>query len=327
MIITRAPLRITLGGGGTDLPSYYRKHGGFVISAAIDRYIYIALHKTFTQELIIKYSKMERVATADQVEHPIIREALKLVNINKPYLEISSMADAPPNSGLGSSSSFTVALLRALYAMKGDGISHGELAEKAVYIEKDLLGGPVGKQDQYIASYGGLTCFTFQKDDSVTVEPLRISQETLYNLESNLLMFYTGYQRSAGDILSDQDKRSKASDRSMEAHLHTVREMGEYSRDLLERGELRGYGELLHDHWILKKKRHPEMSNPKIDEWYYLAESKGALGGKLIGAGGGGFLLFYTEDPVGLRRVMTGEGLQEVKIRFDFVGATVMVNS
>jgi D-glycero-alpha-D-manno-heptose-7-phosphate kinase len=327
MIITRSPLRISLGGGGTDLPSYYREHTGFVISAAIDKYVYITLHETFAQELIVKYSKMEAVQSVDQVKHPIVREALKLVDVGVPYLEIISMSDIPANSGLGSSGSFTVALLRALHAMKKDLVPRQELAEQAAHIEIDLLGEPIGKQDQYIASFGGITCFQFLPEGRVEVAPLRLTSETLYNLEDNLLLFFTGYTRSASEILKDQDTRSRASDPEITAHLHFIKQLGYDSKDALERGDLPRFAELMHVHWEHKKTRHGNMSNPRIDEWYELARGHGALGGKLIGAGGGGFLLFYTEEKTRLRHALRCAGLREVRVRFDFSGATVLVQA
>ena len=203
MIIARSPLRITLGGGGTDLPSYYEEREGFLISAAIDKYVYITLHETFEEGYFLKYSKFERCMTIDEIQHPIIREALKLLDWKKPCLELCSMADIPAGTGLGSSSSFTTALLRALHTMQGNIVSTRTLAEEACDIEMNRLGEPIGKQDQYIASYGGITCMNFHKDGYVWVDPLRISDETLYNLEDNLILFFTGFSRSAGNILKE----------------------------------------------------------------------------------------------------------------------------
>ena len=327
MIITRSPLRISLGGGGTDLPSYYREHGGFVLAAAINKYVYITLHETFAQELIVKYSKTEQVQSAGEVRHPLVREALKLVQVGTPYLEIVSMSDIPANSGLGSSGSFTVALLRALHAMKKDFVPRQELAEQAAHIEIDLLGEPVGRQDQYIASFGGITCFHFLPDGRVEVAPLQLDSETLYNLEDNLLLFFTGYTRTASEILQEQDSRSREKDPEMIAHLDFVKQLGYESKAALERGDLRGFAELMHVHWEHKKKRSANMTNSRIDQWYELARCHGALGGKLIGAGGGGFLMFYTEDKTRLRHVMREAGLREVRMHFDFEGTTVLVQS
>jgi D-glycero-alpha-D-manno-heptose-7-phosphate kinase len=327
MIITRSPMRISLGGGGTDLPSYYRQHGGFVISAAIDKYVYITLHETFVPEVIVKYSKMENVARAEDVKHPIVREALRLIDLGIPHLEIASMSDIPAGSGLGSSGSFTTALLRALYSMKRDNISRQELAEQACHIELDLLGEPIGKQDQYIASFGGLTCFEFRPDDSVVVTPLRLDPMTLHNLEDNLMLFFTNYTRNASDILKDQDVRSKQGDREMIENLHYVKQLGYESKAAFESGDLRRFAEIMHVHWENKKKRSAGMSSGPIDEYYELARKNGALGGKLIGAGGGGFLMFYTEDKTRLRSAMSGAGLREVRFRFDFQGTRVVAQS
>jgi len=242
MIITRSPLRISLGGGGTDLPSYYREHTGFVISAAIDKYVYITLHETFSQELLIKYSQMELVETVDQVKHPIVREALRLVDVGpQPYLEIVSMSDIPAGTGLGSSGSFTVALLRALHAWKRNFIPRQDLAEQACRIEIDLLHEPVGKQDQYIASFGGITCFQFLPDDRVEVSPLQLSNETLANLEDNLLLFFTGFTRSASAILEEQDTRTRQRDNDMIAQLHLVKQLGCESKAALEKGGAYAY--------------------------------------------------------------------------------------
>ncbi|MBF0504453.1 MAG: galactokinase [Candidatus Omnitrophica bacterium] len=326
MIIVRSPLRITLGGGGTDLPSYYEKFGGFLISAAIDRYVYITLHRTFQPGYIIKYSSMEKTKQIDKIKHPIIRESLKLLRINDNYLEIASMADIPAGSGLGSSGSFTTALLKALHAYKRNLIHPKELAEQACYIEIVKLNGPIGKQDQYIAAYGGITVFEFTKK-SVKAYPLNIEKEILYDLEDNLLLFFTGYTRSASGILKEQHHKSKANDKAMIENLHFIKELGIESKKALERGDLKKFGELMNIHWEHKKKRSGAMSNQKINDWYDLALKNGAFGGKLIGAGGGGFLMFYTNDHVRLRRAMTSAGLEEVRFRFDFEGTKVMSQS
>jgi D-glycero-alpha-D-manno-heptose-7-phosphate kinase len=324
MIFTRSPLRISLGGGGTDLPSYYRKHTGFLIAAAIDKYVCITLHQTFVEELIIKYSKLERVRNIAEVQHPIIREALGVVGTDGAFLEITSMADIPAGTGLGSSGSFTTALLKALHTYKKNLIHPRELAEQACHIEIDRLGEPIGKQDQYIAAYGGLTCFQFLPNDEVEAWPLQIDQKTLYNLEDNLLLFFTGYSRSASSILKEQDTKSKERDRSMVDNLHFVKDLGYQSKEALEAGDLRRFADLMKVHWEHKKQRSGSMSNGDIDRWYDLAMANGALGGKLIGAGGGGFLMFYAEEKTRLRKVMAENGLREVRFRFDFEGTKVV---
>lgn len=325
MIITRSPLRISLGGGGTDLPSYYREHEGFVISAAIDKHVYLTIHEIFRPELIVKYSKMEVVGSVGELVHPIIREALRMFGHgDSPALEIASMSDIPAGTGLGSSGSFTTALLYALHAHRKTFVSAMDLAEQACHIEIDLLGEPIGKQDQYIAAYGGITCFEFHKDGSVRAEPLRISTETLYNLQENLGLFFTGYTRSASAILKEQDSRSREKDQSMVDNLHFVKQLGLESKAAFEAGDLRRFAEIMHVHWEHKKKRSAGMSNSRIDEWYALGRANGALGGKVIGAGGGGFLMFYTEEKTRLRHVLTRAGLREVPLRFDFSGTTLV---
>ena len=320
MIITRSPLRITLGGGGTDLPSYYEKFGGFLISATINKYVYITLHENFAPGLIVKYSKMESVEDASKIEHPIIRNAFEFVGLDGKGLELSSMADIPAGTGLGSSSSFTTALLKALNVYKKNIVNAKELAEQACHIELDLLKEPIGKQDQFISAYGGITQFTFNKDGTVETSPLRISEETFDRLTDNLLLFFTGYSRSASIILKEQDQKSKQNDDDMNNNLHFVKELGYKSKKLLEDGDLVEFAKLMDVHWQNKKKRSNNMSNLKINEWYDLAIQNGAIGGKLIGAGGGGFLMFYAEDKVNLRKTMRSLGLKEVRFSFDFEG-------
>ena len=324
MIIVRSPLRITLGGGGTDLPSYYRTHGGFLIAAAIDRYVYITIHQMFHSGFIVKYSQLERVERREDIRHPIVREALALTGIID-KVEITSMADIPAGTGLGSSGSFTTALLHALHTHQKNIINAQELAEQACRIEIDLLGAPIGKQDQFIAAYGGVTCFQFHQDDRVEVWPAPISSETLVNLEEGLTMFFTGMARSASAILKDQDDKSKAMDSAITDNLHYVKDLGQRSLDALQAGDLHKFGTLMHEHWEHKKKRSGGISNPAIDRYYDLAMRNGAVGGKLIGAGGGGFLLFYTEDKKRLRHAMRELGLEEVRIRFDFEGTKTLV--
>lgn len=319
MIVARSPLRITLGGGGTDLPFYYQEHSGFLIAAAIDKYVYIALNKTFARELVIKHFRMERVSSIDEVEHPIIREALRYVNLPDLSLEITSMADLPAGAGLGSSGSFTTALLKALHTLKKDLVHPQQLAEEACYVEMELLKEPIGKQDQYISAYGGITCFEFRPGGEVKASPLQISTETLYNLEDNLLLFFTGYTRLASSIIIEQTK--------VIDNLHFVKELGYKSKVALESGNLHEFAHLMNVHWEYKKKRSKNMSNTQIDDWYHLALKNGALGGKLVGAGGGGFLMFYTEEKTRLRQVMGSAGLQEVRFRFDFAGTQVVAES
>ncbi len=324
MIITRSPLRISLGGGGTDLPSYYRDHGGFLIAAAIDKYVYITVMRPFIQKIILKYSKFEDVQTVEEVSHPIIREAIKMLDFKTPQLEITTLADIPAGTGLGSSGSFTTALLKALYAHRRRLLHASELAELACEIEIERLNEPVGKQDQYIAAYGGVTCFNFHPNGQVEAWPLQASIETLFALEDNLLLFFTGFSRSAGSILKDQQQRTQQNDAVMLENLHYIKDLGLRSKDALENGDLIQFGELMHEHWEHKKKRSPGMSNSQINDWYELGRANGAIGGKLVGAGGGGFLMFYAEDKKHLRHAMMQAGLEEVRFRFDFEGTKVV---
>lgn len=327
MILARSPLRITLGGGGTDLSSYYAEHEGFLISAAIDKYVYVTVHRPFSEGIFLKYSNLESVKTVADVQHPIIREALSLLDIRTPQIEITTLADIPSGTGLGSSGSFTTALLKALYTHRRMHIHQESLAELACYIEIDKLGEPIGKQDQYIAATGGVTCFDFHKDGTVTASPLKISMKTMRELEDNLLLFFTGFSRSAGSILSDQNNRSKVNDSQMISNLHYVKELGFRSKLALEQGDTELFGNLMHEHWEHKKSRSGGISNPKIDEWYELAMINGAVGGKLVGAGGGGFLMFLANDRDRLRKAMSTAGLEEVRFKFDFEGTKVMLSS
>ena len=327
MIIARSPLRITLGGGGTDLPSYYRDHEGFLVSAAIDKYVYVNVMRPFTEGIFLKYSQLEHVEKITEVKHPIIREALQMLGFKTPQVEITTLADIPAGTGLGSSGSFTTALLKALYTHRKRHLHQEELAELACHIEIDRLGEPIGKQDQYIAAMGGVTCFTFHKDDKVTATPLGISMDTMFDLEDNLLLFFTGFSRSASGILKDQKVKSQQNDSDMLNNLHYVKDLGYRSRDALLAGKTELFGDLMHEHWEHKKRRSGGMSNPQIDEWYELGMKHGAVGGKLVGAGGGGFLMFMARDRNKLRHAMTGAGLEEVRFKFDFEGAKVVMTS
>jgi D-glycero-alpha-D-manno-heptose-7-phosphate kinase len=327
VIIVRSPLRISLGGGGTDLPSYYRKHTGFVVAAAISRYVYITISEAFWPQIRLKYAKLEEVDRVDQIRHPIIREAMKLTGVTGPYLDIVSLSDIPAGTGLGSSGSFTTALLSALHTMQRRFVGPQELAEEACHIEIDILNEPVGKQDQYIAAFGGITSFEFLPDDRVVVQPIKIPAEALANLEDNLLLFFTGTSRSAGEILRDQDVKSREESAEMLANLHFTKQLGLESRDALQAGDLRKFAELMAVHWEHKKRRSPGMSSGPVDELYELARANGALGGKLVGAGGGGFLMLYTEDKTRLRHAMRKAGLREVRLQFDFGGTTVVAHS
>lgn len=324
MIITRTPLRISIGGGGTDLPSYYEQFGGYVISAAISQYIFISINRKFNQGYTLKYSAMEEAAHVEDVKHPIFREVLKRHN-GQGFIEIASLADVPAGTGLGSSGTFTVGLLKAMYAFKRQPAAAEALAEEACDIEINVLQRAVGKQDQYIAAFGGLACFDFRKDGTVGVQPLAISNDTLLDLEHNLLMFFTGYSRSSIGVLADQHERSRKGDQSMIDNLHFTKQLGLATKEALESGKMRCYAELMKQHWEHKRARSQGMTNGKIDRWYDTGMNNGALGGKLVGAGGGGYLLFYAEDPMRVRRAMATEGLTEMRFRFDHDGSTVLV--
>lgn len=324
MIVTRAPLRISIGGGGTDLPYYSSKFGGSLVSVAINRYIYTTIDKRdFYNQTLIKYSKNECVDHVDQIQNTRVREALKLLGIKDP-LEITTMADVPAETGLGGSSSFLVSLLKALHEYKSEGISAKYLAEEACKIEIDILKEPIGKQDQYLAAFGGLIHLNITKNNNVLVSPLNVSHETLKEMENNLLLFFTGIRRSASEVLSDQ-KKSAEDDKSKLEYMHEIKSIGVGIKTALEKGNLRRFGEWLNVHWELKKNLSKKMTNDKIDLWYDTAIKNGAVGGKIIGAGGGGFLMFYCDnDHAKLIKVMSKLGLQEMPFNFDFDGAKVI---
>lgn len=322
MLITRTPLRISIGGGGTDLPSFYRSRQGFVISAAINKYMFIGLNRTFTDDYLLKYSGLERRRSIHEIDHAIVREVFREHDV-EPGIEMVSLADIPSGTGLGSSGAFTVGLLRAIYALKREHVTASALAEEACHVEIDLLGEPVGKQDQYSAAFGGLTCFEFHSDDRVTVSPLAIPQQTLHDLEERLLLFFTGYARSAGSILEDQTTRSERGDALMLESLEYTKALGAQIREALEGGRPGEFGRLMHEHWERKRGRSAGMSNERIDHLYRVGLDHGALGGKLVGAGAGGFLMFYAEDQTAVRAAMAAEGLRETRFAFDLDGSTV----
>jgi len=327
MITARSPLRISLGGGGTDLASYYRDHEGYLLSAAIDKYIYVSVMRPFKEGIYLKYSELENVKDIASVNHPIIREALSLLEFKTPQIEITTLADIPAGTGLGSSGSFTTALLKALFTHRKKHIHQEELAKLACYIEIKKLKEPIGKQDQYIAAFGGISTFQFNKDESVIAKPLDISMDTLLDLEENLLLFFTGFSRSASKILLDQKEKSNKDDKDMLENLHYVKDLGYRSKNALESGKLNAYGEIMHEHWENKKRRSKGMSNPEIDTWYQAALNNGAIGGKVVGAGGGGFLMFMANDRDKLRNEMKLQGLEEVRFKFDFEGTKIISSS
>jgi D-glycero-alpha-D-manno-heptose-7-phosphate kinase len=326
MIIARSPLRISLGGGGTDVPSYYEEHEGFLLSAAIDRYVYVTVMRPFTEGIFLKYSEIEQVSNVTDVKHPIIREVLAELELKTPQIEITTLADIPSGTGLGSSGSFTTALIKALYSHYRKNIHPAQLAEMACKIEIEKLGEPIGKQDQYIAAYGGISEFTFHKNGSVSSAPLNLSVQTVHDLEDNLLLFFTGISRSAGSILKDQVNKSKVNDTKMLDNLHFTKDLGLRSKEALLQGDTKKFGELMHEHWEHKKSRSSGMTSDFIDSAYSKAIEAGAVGGKLVGAGGGGFLMFYASDKEKLRRTMTEIGLEEVRFQFDFEGTKVILS-
>lgn len=328
MILSRAPMRIPLGGGGTDLPSYYTRHGGFVLSAGINRYVYIYVNRPCADDLVrVKYSTYEEVAAVADVRHDLVRPALELLGIER-SIEIVSMADAPAGTGLGSSGAYLVALLTALYALKREHVPLQTLAEQACHIEMNMAGHPVGKHDHYLAAYGGLTCLDIRPDGAVRVSPLAVSPQTLEDLRMNTLLFFTGKRRSSRKILEAQKAGTEAGSTGVVDSLHRTRELGYKIKEALETGELDRFGQLLHEHWLNKKRRSAEISDPDIDRWYDLARCNGALGGKIMGAGGGGFFMFYCppSHKRHLRQALAQEGLREMPFDFDYEGAKVLVN-
>jgi D-glycero-alpha-D-manno-heptose-7-phosphate kinase len=306
------------------LPSYYREYGGFLLAAAIDKAVYVCVHRSFLSEMVIRYSKIERVQEAREVKHPFIREALQLLGITERNIEITSLADIPAGTGLGSSGSFGTALLKALYRYRNKSISQQEVADQACHIEIDVLNEPVGKQDQYVAAFGGVNAYEFHADDKVTVIPLSLSDDTLRAFEERVLLFSTGIIRHAPEILKDQDDKTKQHSTEMIQNLHVIKQIGYESKAVLERGDLDAYGQLLHEHWERKRKRSWLISNNLIDHWYEVARDNGAVGGKLIGAGGGGFLMVLADEPTHLRRAMAAEGLHELRFTFDYEGARIV---
>ena len=326
MIIARSPLRISLGGGGTDVPSYYEEHEGFLLAAAINKYVYVTVMRPFAEGIYLKYSEIEHLSQVADVKHPIIREALTELKLRTPQIEITTLADIPSGTGLGSSGSFTTALIKALFAHYRKNIHPKELAELACEIEINRLHEPIGKQDQYIAAFGGITEFRFARDGSVYSQPLNLSVETTHDLEDNLLLFFTGISRSAGLILKDQVTKSQSHDQKMLDNLHFTKDLGLRSKEALIQGNTTKFGELMHEHWEHKKSRSTGMSNQFIDDVYNLALKSGAVGGKLVGAGGGGFLMFYANDKEKLRAQMSKLGLEEVRFQFDFEGTKVILS-
>ena len=319
MIIIRSPLRISIGGGGTDIPSYYEKKGSFFISAAINKYVFVTITEPFEKGIYLKYSQIEKTNNVKNIKHKIIREVLKN-EIKKNKIEITTLTDIPAKTGLGSSGSFSTALIKALYSFNGKMISKRELAEKACDIEINKLKLPSGKQDQYISAYGGISEFKINKKGYVKVKNLDLSKKTLFNLENNLLLFFTGFSRNSSLILSEQNTKTLKQSSEIISNLDYVKELGLEIKENLVKGNCEEFGKLMNEHWRNKLKRSKKMSNSTIDNIYNFALKNGALGGKLIGAGGGGFLLFYTDDPKRLRLAMKNKKIEEVNFKFDLEG-------
>lgn len=330
MIVVRTPFRLPLGGGGTDLPPYYSHHGGFLVTAAIDKYMFININRpAIVNKIKINYTKVEMVdpGNIDLIRHEIVRESLRYLNVRLP-LEISSMADLSAGTGMGSSSSYTVGLLNGLNSFLRRDASTRQLAEEACLIEIDRIKKPIGKQDQYAAAFGGIVVLEIDKQGQVKVSPLKIDHETVYELEHRLMMFYTNIERDANLILSEQAKKINVDEKDAVSSMHRIKEIGREIKEVLERGEVSQFGKLLHAHWLEKKKVSSQMSNPDIDRWYDKAMKNGALGGKLMGAGGGGFLLFCAApgERKKLRLALEEEGLKFMDCRFDWEGSKVLVN-
>lgn len=327
LIISRAPVRFSLGGGGTDLPSYYSVHGGFLVSAAIDKYVYVTANKRFYNDIRLAYSETEIVPNVDAIRHRIFREALRMLGI-KSGIELTSVADVPANSGLGSSSTFTVALLNALHAYKREFVSTRQLADEACELEMNRLGEPVGKQDQFIAAYGNVTALTIDKDGTVHTEPVPVSDEALDELQNNLVVVYSGIERPAKVVLGEQGERAKKQDSATIAGMNRIKELGHEVYRLLVRGDTHAYGELLHEHWMSKRQLASKMTDDRIDEHYEAARKAGAIGGKLMGAGGGGFFMFYVlpADKRAVWEAMSKRGLRALRFRFDLDGARIVAN-
>jgi D-glycero-alpha-D-manno-heptose-7-phosphate kinase len=328
MILARAPFRISLGGGGTDLPSYYSQYGGFILSAAINKYVYICVNRPAADEFIrVKYSRYEQVVSPDEVQHDLVRPALKLLKING-SLEIASMADVPAGTGLGSSSTYLIALLSALHELKREKVPQQALAEAAYHIELDLAGHPVGKHDHYLAAFGGITCLDIDTDGKVKVSPLDVSITTVDDLRNGVLLFYTGVTRSSEAILEAQKQDTTRGKESVIESLHRTKELGYRIKEAIGQGDIERFGLLLDEHWQNKKKRSDQISDARIDNWYEIAKKNGALGGKIIGAGGGGFFMFCCPNgcKARLRQALKAEGLREMAYDFDYDGAKVVVN-
>jgi D-glycero-alpha-D-manno-heptose-7-phosphate kinase len=324
VILTRAPLRVSFGGGGTDLPSYYRRHGGLVVSAAIDRYVHMLTATTFQDRYRLKHLEWEEVDDPSEIRHPILREVLTSHWNGRP-LEIASVADVPAGTGLGSSGAYTVCVLKALALARGEELDPGAVAERACEIEIDRLGRTVGKQDQYVSAYGGVRAYTFRPDDSVDVRSLELSQETRAALRDDFLLFYAGGTRSAADILAEQVSRMAAGDAAIERTLGRAKEVGEAMCGALEAGDLARCGELMNEQWEIKRARSGGAFTERIEALRRVALESGARGAILMGAGGGGFLLVQAADAERTRASLEAAGAPELPFDLDDQGCVAVV--
>ncbi|MGA7123779.1 MAG: sugar kinase [Polyangiaceae bacterium] len=320
-------MRFSLGGGGTDLPSYSREHGGFVVAAAVDKFVFVCVARRFHDTIRLAYSESEIVDSVHQIKHRIFRAALQTTGLDK-GLELHSLADVPANTGLGSSSTFTVALLNGLHAFKREFVPAEQLAKEACHLEIDVLKEPIGKQDQYIAAYGGISAMNFHPDGSVDVERLPIREEVIDELESNLVIYYSGIERAASTVLKEQARTIVENKDDAVQRMHRIKQLGYETKLVLVSGQIDKYGEMLHEHWMNKRKLASNMADSAIDEHYDAARKAGAIGGKLMGAGGGGFFMFYVRaaDRRRVHDALAARGLRPMRFRFDFDGARIMAN-
>jgi len=327
MIVSRAPVRFSLGGGGTDLPSYSREHGGFVVAAAVDKFVNVCVARRFQNNIRLAYSESEIVDNTSLIKHRIFKAALEMMGIER-GLELHSLADVPANTGLGSSSSFTVSLLNGLHAFKREFVPADQLADEACKLEIDILKEPIGKQDQYIAAFGGISALTFHPSGEVDVERLPLKDEVIDELEANLIIYYSGVERSASAVLKEQAKTIVENRDAAVQRMHRIKALGHETKRILLAGDIDVYGEMLHEHWTNKRKLASNMADSAIDEHYDAARGAGAIGGKLMGAGGGGFFMFYVRagDRRRVHDVLHARGLRPMRFRFDFDGARIMAN-
>jgi len=323
VIVTRSPLRLSIGGGGTDLPFYYEEEEGFLVTATMDKYVYCIVKERFEENVRLSYSENEEVKDIQDLKNDRARQILENHSLEK-HIEVVTLADAPSGSGLGSSGAFTVGLLNAVESFKGNRLEDKELAEKAFGIEHNKLGYPCGKQDQYAAAHGGIIVLNIDSNGETSVEPLDINEETMEKLEQNIQLFYTGQLRDSSKVLEAQKKQVLSRDKKMEK-MRKIKAIGKEIKEELEKGNTDNFGRLLHKHWETKKKFTSKISNPEIDKAYKKAKEKGALGGKIMGAGGGGFFMFYVnQNRTEFRKEMEETGLRYIDFKFDTEGTTVI---